>query len=181
MISRNVQNLSLYKIGVEYQMLFNRLYDQETGEIDMNVQAQIDALEPSVDKKCIALGNWIKRMEADKKQIEYMKEEILKRDAAYEKEINKWTQYLHSNMTRLKMTEAECPYFTIKVKSNPYSTEITNASILPPQFIKTRTVTKTESSPDKNAIKEEVRKTGVQIPGALVHQKTKLEMITKKV
>ena len=47
------QSLSLYKIANEYQSLLNQLYDQETGEINEEVQEQIDALEPSAEKNVL--------------------------------------------------------------------------------------------------------------------------------
>jgi hypothetical protein len=177
----STQNLSLYKIASEYQSLFNQLYDPETGEINMEIQAQIDALEPSAEKKCIAVTKWINNMRSDKREIEFLKAEILKREAAYEKEINKWENYLRSNMERLQITEVKCPLFTIRLKKNPYSTDIFDESLIPEKFMRTREIVKTEVKADKNAIKEEVLKTGVQIPGASVQQKTKLEILTDKI
>jgi hypothetical protein len=175
------QHLSLWQIGTEYQNLFARLYDQETGEINEMVEGELNALAPSAEKKCIAIASWIKNLEADKAQIEYMKEEILKREAAYQKKIDEWTNYLDSNMKRCKIKEIACPYFTIRIKTNPYSTDIEDETLIPEQFMKTREIVKVETKPDKNAIKEEVLRTGIQVPGALVHQKTKLQILTDKV
>ncbi len=175
------REVSLWQIKSEYQNLLSNLYDSETGEVNMDVDAQISALSDSAENKCIAIASWIKNMESDKKQIEYMKEEILKREAAYNKEIDKRLDYLKGNMEGLGITEVKCAYFTLRIKKNPYSTDVTDASQLPERFIKTREIVKTEKSPDKNAIKEEVLKTGVQVPGAYVQQKTKLEILTDKI
>jgi hypothetical protein len=176
-----MNNLSLYKIASEYQSLFSQLYDHETGEINMEIQAQIDALEPSAEKKCIAVTQWINSMRGDKREIEFLRSELLKREAAYDEEITWWERYLRTNMERLKITEVQCPYFTIRLKKNPYSTDILDESLIPERFMRTREIIKTEVKPDKNAIKDEVIKTGVQIPGASVQQKTKLEILTDKI
>ncbi len=175
-----MQSLSLYNLGTEHQILFNNLYDHETGEINEEVDAQLGALTATVEKKCTAIGSWIKKIESEKREIEFLKNEILSREKAFDKEINKWQSYLKNNMERCGMTEVKCPYFTIKLKKNPFSTEIYDESLLPEKFMKTREIVKIEVKADKNAIKDEVLKTGVQIPGATVQQNLKLEIITDK-
>lgn len=175
------RSVSLYQLSSEYQSLIPQLYDYETGEINMEVQAQIDALSDTAENKCIAIASWIKKMESDKQQIVFMKEEILKREAAYDKEINKRLDYLKTNMEGCGITEVKCAYFTLRIKKNPYSTDISDASKIPEQFIRTKKIVKTEKTPDKNAIKEEFVKTGVQVPGAFVQKKTKLEILTDKI
>lgn len=181
MTMQNKQSLSLYSISVEYQRLLPMLFDYETGEIDMEIQAQIDALGESSEKKCIAFASWIKKLELDRLQIETMKEEIIKREFAFNKEITKCHDYLKRNMEQCGMTEVKSPFFTLKIKKNPYSTDIIDETKIPERFFNTREIIKIERKPDKNAIKEEVLKTGVQVPGVIVQQKTKLEILTDKI
>jgi hypothetical protein len=69
----------------------------------------------------------------------------------------------------------------LKIKNNPYSTNIVDENKIPERFMRTRIIEKKEIKPDKNAIKEEVLKTGIQIEGAIVEQKTKLEILTDKI
>ena len=175
------QNLSLWQIKSEYQNLLSNLYDYETGEVNMDVDAQLSAITTSAEEKCIAVASWIKNMESEKKQIEFMKEEIIRREAAFDKEIGKRTDYLKSNMEQLGITEVKCAYFTLRIKKNPYSTDITDEQQIPKEYMVTKEVVKKETKPDKNKIKEEVLKTGVQIPGTQVLQKTKLEILTDKI
>jgi hypothetical protein len=169
---------NLYQLTTEYQNLLPQLYNPETGEVNEEIDAQINALSLTTEKKCIAVASWIKSMESEKKQIEYIKQQIQEREEAYDKAIMKTTDYLESNMNRIGIKEVKCPLFTIKIKTNPHSTEICDQSSIPNKFINIKT--KTELSVDKKAIKEEVLKTGVQVPGAFVYQKTKLEIITDK-
>lgn len=176
-----MNNLSLYQLGNEYQNLLSQLYDAETGEVNQEVDEALSALSATTEQKCIAITSWIKKLESDKREIEFMKEEILKREAAFNKEINRWQDYLKTNMERCQITEVKCPYFTLKIKKNPYSTDIFDEAQIPERFMREREIVKVERKPDKNAIKEEVLQTGIQIPGAIVQQNTKLQILTDKI
>lgn len=173
--------LSLYHLSEEYKTLFGQLYDPATGEIDEKIEAQVNALLPTLENKCIAVANWIKKLESEKREIEFFKEEIQKREDAYTKELENWQEYLKLNMEKNRITKVSCPYFTLQIKKNPYSTEIYDEFQLPSQYMKTKEVIKIEIKPDKNAIKDEVLRTGIQIPGATVMQKTKLEISINKI
>jgi|SRR5882724_393835 len=172
---------SLWDMKNEYQVLMSQLYDPETGEVNQEVDAQISALSTTTENKCIAVASWIKNLQSEKKQIDYMKQEILDREAAYEKAIDKNMEYLKRNMDDFGISEIKCPYFTLRIKKNPYSTKVINEAQLPERFMKTREIVKLETKPDLVAIKEEFLKTGVQVPGTSVQQKTKLEIITDKI
>ncbi len=174
------RKLSFWEIKNEYQGLLGQLYDPETGEVNEQVDAQLSALSVTAENKCIAVASWIKNLESEKKQIEFMKKEILEREEAYQTEIEKNLQYLKSNMENCGISEVKCQYFTIRIKQNPYSTDVFDESQVPEKFMRSREIIKIETKADKNAIKEEVLKTGVQIPGACVLRKTKLEILTDK-
>lgn len=172
---------SLWDMKNEYQVLMSQLYDPETGEVNQEVDAQLAALSTTTENKCIAIATWIKNLQSEKKQIDYMKQEILEREAAYEKAIDKNLDYLERNMHDCGISEVKCTYFTLRIKKNPFSTDVYDETQLPIRFMKTKETVKVETKPDKNAIKEEFLKTGVQIPGASVQQKTKLEILTDKI
>lgn len=174
------RKLSFWEIKNEYQGLLSQLYDHETGEVNQEVDAQLSALSTTAENKCIAVASWIKNLESEKKQIEFMKEEILKRETAYQKEIDQNMDYLKKNMEGCGIREIKCPYFTLRVKENPWSTDVFNEALVPERFMRTCEIVKTEIKADKVAIKEEVIKTGVQIPGASVSRRTKLEILTDK-
>lgn len=175
----SLKDLSLWQLTNEHQKLLSELYDHETGEINEIVQAKLDLLEPTVEKKCIAVSKYIRKMESDEKELDRLIEEIENRKNSYKKEINKYKNYLEYNMQKQNIKEVKCPYFTIRLRKNPYSTEIVNKEIIPKEFIKKEI--KIEESINKTLIKEEVLKTGVQVPGAYVSQKNKLEILTSKV
>lgn len=173
------KELSLWKLTDEHQKLLSELYNEETGEINEIVQAKLDALEPTIEKKCVAVSKYIHKMESEEKEIERLMEEIEARKKSYKREINKYKNYLEYNMERQGIKEVKCPFFTIRIRKNPYSTEILNKDEIPKEFIKK--VIKTEESINKVLIKEEVLRTGNQVPGCLVSQKNKLEILTSKI
>lgn len=180
MIARQALN-TLFHLGNEHQKLMDKLYNPETGEIDESVDEQLNAVTGNAHDKCVLLATYMKLLEQQKMQIEFYKQEIAKREAAYDKEIDKFNHYLKFNMERNNLTQLQTPLFTVKIKTNPYSTDITDASKIPEKFIRTTEKTTVTKSPDKNAIKEEVLKTNVQIPGAHVSQKTHLQILTDKI
>ncbi len=173
------KELSLWQLTNEHQKLLSELYNFETGEINDIVQAKLDALEPNVEKKCISVSKYIQRMESEERELSYLLKEIENRKNAYEKEIEKYKNYLEYNMRTQGIKEIKCPLFTIRIKKNPYSTEITNKDEVPKEFVKK--VIKTEEVISKTLIKEEVLKTGIQVPGAYVAQKEKLEILISKI
>jgi hypothetical protein len=175
------KNLSLWKLTNEHQKLLAELYDPETGEVNEIVQAKLDQLEPSIEKKCIAVTQWIRKMESEERELDALLHEVENRKAAYNKEVERHVKYLEMNMERKGIKEIVCPYFTVRLKKNRHSTDITDQNLIPDKFIKTRIIPeKIESNPDKNLIKEEVISTGIQVPGAYVYQKNKLEISTNK-
>jgi len=177
----NRKNLSLWEIKKEHHQLLSQLYDYETGEINEEADRQLKSLAITTEEKCIALTNWIKKLEAERNQIAYMKKEILEREAAYDNEIAKRLSYLKSSMEGMGINEIKCPYFTLHIKKNPYGTEILDESQVPPEFMRTRQIIKSETKPDKNAIKEKVLATGLQVAGARVSQKKELKISLTKI
>jgi hypothetical protein len=176
-----IQRMSFWEIGNEYSKLLSQLYDPETGEVNMEVDAQLSALSAAKEDKCIAITSWIKKLEAEKKEIEFMKQEVMEREKAYEDAINKNLEYLKRNMEHHGISEVKCKYFTIRIKKNRHSTDVVDESQIPERFMRKKEIVKLEIKADKEAIKEEVLRTGVQVPGAYVHQKTKLEILTDKI
>lgn len=170
------KSLSFYKINEKYVELLSQLYDFETGEINAEIDAQLKSLTPSIESRCIAVANYIRSIEADKREIAHLKSELEERERKLSARVDKMEGDLISNMQRYGMQKVECPYFTIKLRKNPYSAEILNMDLIPKEFIRKRTVIKEEVKPDKTAISKSFIETGEQVPGTYVSQKTKIEI-----
>lgn len=172
-------NLSLYQIGNEYQQLLDQLYDWETGEVNQEIQARIDALEPMGEKKAIAISSFIKNMEAASKEIEDARKLMAKRQERIDKQVASLKNYLMFNMKRCNITEISCPYFKIKIKKNPYSTEVFDESQVPDEY-KCKVI-KEVITVAKNKVKEDFVNNGVIVPGTKVERKEKLEISLDKI
>ena len=64
-MSINSKELSLWQLTNQHEHLLSELYNPETGEINEIVQAQLNALEPNIEKKCVAVSQWIRKMESE--------------------------------------------------------------------------------------------------------------------
>lgn len=175
------QYMSLWHMGNEMQRVLSQLFDEETGEINPDAQAQLNALEGNAEKKMMAIGNWIKTKEAEKHQIEFMEEQLKQRKAAYDKEINRWQKYLMEGMLQFSLTKISCPLFTINLKENPLSTDVTDQTAVPPEFIRTTKKEVVTVSVDKNAVIKAFKQDGTRVPGTIVSRKLKLEILTDKI
>ncbi len=175
------KELTLWSLTNEHRELLSRLYDYETGEVNEEVQAQINALEPDITDKCIAVNKWISKLEKDQLALEKLEEEVKLRKEAFKKEIKFYKEYLQKGMEENNIMSITCPYFTIKLIKNPTSTEIIDESLLPEQFFNYKEIIKTEKKPDKVKIKEHVLRTQEQVPGAHVGQKNRVEVLIDKI
>ena len=174
-------NLTLWNLTREHQKLLSELYDYTTGEVNEIVQAKIDALFPKVEDKCIAYTHYIRKLESEEQELEKLEKEVKRRRKAYEERIEAIKRRLQTGMESIGISKIECPYFSIRLRKNPYGTEIINDQEIPSHFIKVREKVTVEVSIDKARIKEEVLRTGIQVPGAYVSQKNKLEILIDKV
>jgi len=154
MITQN-KDVSLWKLTNEHQKLLNELYDYETGEINELIQAKLDTLEPTIEKKCIAVTQWIRKLESEKRELDAIQEEVESRRHAYDREVKKYSNYLELNMKKQGMTEIKCPFFTVRLRKNPHSTDIIDESLIPQKFIVAKEIVKIESKPDKKACSSE--------------------------
>lgn len=176
-----MNNLSLYQLSHEHSLLISQLYDHETGEVDSAIEEKLSASSQSVENKCISVASYIQHLESEKAQLDHIKKQIKEREAAYEAKIERMERYLKSNMEYAGIEKVECPYFTIRIKANPYSTEILDESLIPKDLMTHRLIEKVEVKPDKNAIKEQVLNSGIQVPGAYVSKKTQLKIEIDKI
>lgn len=93
------------------------------------------------------------------------------REIRLEKRIKYLIEYLQSNMERCAISEIKSPYFVIKLKKCPISTEILDENSIPNDYKKVKEVV----TIDKLKLKDEML-AGVVIPGAQLKQNNRLEI-----
>lgn len=163
--------MKLYEIANEYQHILEQSVNEETGEVNENALIKLDEIEVQLHEKGIAVASYIKNIEAERKAIEEAKKSMAAREAKLDKEIDFLTNYLQSNMEKCGITEIKSPYFVVKLKKCPYSTDILNETLIPDEYRKVKAVV----TIDKVRIKEEML-AGVVIPGAALRQNNRVEI-----
>ena len=166
---------SLYVLTSEYNMLAARLADA-----DFDAQTIADTIESSgiTDELAVKAQN-----------IEYIARGALSHNDAIDAEIARLQalkahrekiakglrDYLKENMERAGIEKIECPLFSISIRKNPPSVEITNTDDVPFSFWRTPEPKPPVPAPDKAAIKEALKR-GDDVPGARLNQTTRLDI-----
>jgi hypothetical protein len=161
--------MNLYQIAEEYNSLFNDLYDPESGEIQETALIKLDEIKVSLEEKAINIALFMQNLDAEQKAIENAMASMKDRANKLEKKREWLHGYLKFNMEQAGHLEISCPYFSIKVKSNPYSTEILDEALIPDKY----KVTKEVVSVNKTMIKQDIQN-GLDVPGARIKKDTKL-------
>ena len=163
--------MNLYKIANEYQEILSNTFDDETGEVNENAMALLEIAKDSLEEKGIAVASYIKNIEAECNAIHKAQLEMSAREIRLEKRIKYLIEYLQSNMERCAISEIKSPYFVIKLKKCPISTEILDENSIPNDYKKVKEVV----TIDKLKLKDEML-AGVVIPGAQLRQNNRLEI-----
>ncbi len=163
--------MRLYEIANEYQSILEQTFDQDTGEVNETALAKLEALQVDMQQKTIAVASYIKNLDAERKAIEEAKQAMADREKRLEKRVSYLTAYLQSNMERCAINEITSPYFVVKLKKCPLSTDILDENALPDEYKRRKEVI----TVDKLKIKEELL-AGVVIPGAALKQNYRLEI-----
>ena len=155
---------SLYKITDEMIELSNALDDpdnyDENGEILPVLQEQLEMVNQDFTNKAMACSyikqsydNDINEIDAEIKRLQSLKQSKIRAQ-------NRINELILSNMNRLGLVEIKNPTRILKI-TNSVSAEVYDMTKLPQEYLRT----KTEVLPDKNKIKEDIKK-GIDVNGA---------------
>jgi hypothetical protein len=162
--------MKLYEINKEYEDILNDIYTED-GEINQGALMRLEQNDLAMESKAIAIASYIKNMDAEREAISAAKKAMAEREARYKKRTDELQGYLLFNMEKRGLTHVKCPLFEIKLKKCPPSVDILDESLLPTEYLRT----KTETLPDKVKMLTEM-KMGVLIPGAGLKNNMKLEI-----
>jgi hypothetical protein len=164
--------MRLYQITNEFQNVFNQV--TEDGEITEELMQNLDTLKEDFENKAVAVASYIKNLEAEELAIGQAIEDMRSRKARLTKQVESLSDYLQYNLQKLSISEIKtCPYFKIRLKQCPPSIDVFDEKAIPPEFWREKITTVT--SVDKIKLKE-VLSEGVEVPGASIQRKIKLEI-----
>lgn len=144
----------------------------ETGEIDESLITSLEGLQEDFERKAISIASYIKNLEAEEIAISNAMDEMRLRKDRLAKKSQSLSDYLQFNLQSLSINEIETsPYFKIRLKKCPVSVDVFDESLLPSEFLREKVVV----SVDKIKLKETLNE-GVEVPGATLQRKIKLEI-----
>lgn len=165
--------MNLYQLTEEYiQKIESVLSNLDNGEID-NLDDWLTSATNNLNDKRLAVGGYIKTLEAEKEAMNQAAENICERALKKEKHIEYLMEYLKRSLQRTETFCVNGIEFDIKLKTNPYKVIINDEAAVPQQW-----KTKVESivyKPDKKLIKEAIWR-GEKVPGCQLIQEERIEI-----
>lgn len=162
--------MRLYEITNEVQMVFNQI--GEDGELTQEMIENLDSLQQDFENKAISVASYIKNIEAEETAIAEAIKDMASRKSRLTKQVQGLTDYLQYNLQKLSINEIKSsPFFKIRLKQCPPSVDVFDEKAIPVEFLREKITT----SVDKIMLKE-VLSEGVEVPGASIQRKIKLEI-----
>jgi len=164
-----MNNLTLYEISHDYLKALDLFTDPEA---DIPLEAALDTLEGIEDQlqdKAVNVAKFMQNLEATAKAIKEAEQQMARRRRAMENRVRWLRDYLKYSMEAAGVTKIESPWFRLAVQKNPEAVEITNEAVVPADY-KSEVVT---VRIDKATIREAL-KSGIEVPGAVLTQGTRL-------
>lgn len=163
---------SLYEINEKLEAAIEFGCDPETGEfIDEN---GLNDLYMELNDKIEGVALYQKNLESEAEAIDKEIQSLKERKERKKKRAESMKKYLSSYLLAKDMKKFETPKVAIKFRKSTV-VEIVDEKMLPEQFV--NTVVKTESKPDKKAIKDYLKKHSDEvIDGAMLVEKQNISI-----
>ncbi len=162
--------MKLYELTTQYDEALRTLSDMDIPQ--EAIDDTLEALSGEIEEKATNVAKYMENLLADASAIKEAEKKMAARRKIIENRAATLKEYLKSNMERSGITEINCPYFSIKVKSNPPSVVIDDLSLIPFEFKNEIPATWVA---DKAAIKAEIKRCG-SCSGAHTEQGTRVEI-----
>lgn len=155
-----MNRLSLYQLSANYLQALDFLTDPETDLPAEAVNDTLEALGGELEDKAINVAKFLRNMETTAEAIRQAEADMAKRRKTLENRVQWLRNYIKHNMELCGVSDIECPYFKLSVKTNPVAVNILDINAVPERF-KQQTVS---WKIDKTAIRDAI-KAGTEVPG----------------
>lgn len=166
--------LTLFQIAAEYRAITDVLMDAGCDE-----QTLTDTLEGEawpLELKAANYGFVIRNLQATAASIKEAEEQMKARRQSYEKRAAALLERLKTGLEIAGVQKLDTPHFALTIKKNPPSVEVWDERQIPAEYLRTPEPPPPPAPvPDKVAIKQAI-KDGIDVPGALLAQGTRLEI-----
>lgn len=162
--------MKLHEITGEFQNIFEQI--GEDGELSSELLELMDSVQNNFEQKAIAVASYIKNLQAEEEAIANAVAEMNKRKSSLTKKAESLTDYLQFNLQTLSISEIKSsPYFKIRLKKCPPSVEVFDETAIPAEFMREKLTVTVDKIKIKDVLSE-----GVEVPGATLQRKVKLEI-----
>lgn len=155
-----MNRLSLYQLSANYLQALDFLTDPETDLPAEAVNDTLEALGGELEDKAINVAKFLRNMETTAEAIRQAEADMAKRRKTLENRVQWLRNYIKHNMELCGVSDIECPYFKLSVKTNPVAVNILDENAVPEQFKQQIVSWKI----DKTAIRDAI-KAGTEVPG----------------
>ena len=165
--------MTLYEINSQINNLMDIIFDsvdEETGEVDPELMAQLSTLNLERDQKLDNIGAYIKNLDAEAKAIKDEMDALKKRLDQKKKKIESLKEYVAQDMLHNGDTKKESARVVFSFRKSK-AVEITDETLIPKDFL----TIKTEVKPDKVEIKHAID-AGKEVPGAELVERQSLQI-----
>lgn len=150
--------IALYELTADFIAVADKLSASDLDE--QTIADTLEAYAADFDNKVVAIASLIRNIEATAEAIKAAEADMATRRKAMENKAASLRNYVLTNLKATGKDRVECPLFKVSVRNNAPSVSIAEGSIIPAEFIKT----KTELVTDKKALKEALE-AGQELPG----------------
>ena len=163
--------ITLYKLADEYRALAAKL--EELTDDPVVISDTLEGESLALEDKARAVACFIANIEAEAEVYAAHAKTLADKGRAIQKRADGLRDYLKTNMERCGITEIKPNGAgpALKIKQNPEAVEVTDASLVPEEFL----APPPPRSPDKTAIKAAL-KAGQELSFARLTRGTRLEV-----
>lgn len=165
--------MTLYEINAQIRDILDRMYeevDEDTGEVNDELMTQLAEMNEARDMKLDNIGAYIKNLDAEAKAIKDEIDALKKRYESKKNKIESLKEYVANDLQYHGDTKKESARVVFSFRKSK-AVEITDESLIPKDYI----VTKTETRVDKIAIKHAIDEC-CEVPGAVLVDRVSLQI-----
>lgn len=166
-----MKNLSLYHIAQDYVSAFYAMAESDFDET--TISDTLEGLDGEANAKCVSVAAFILNTRADIDALKAAEKRIADRRKPLDSLVARLEKYLLENMQKMGFNDvsADDSSFRVRVMAGSESVVIDDEASLPPDYLRTKSV----SEPNKVLIKQAI-KDGHEVPGAHVERKPSLKI-----
>lgn len=166
---------SLYQIAQVYQaaydFVFNEVSESESGELTPDLICIMNAVQEDLDDKLQNCAAIVKELEHTAKACSEEAKRLIERARRLGDNRDKLIGYMKSSMESVGLKKSKGDRFDISVVNNPAAVEITDARLLPSEYMEEVVTVKLKKAEISAAMKA-----GETVPGAEFRQSTRLSI-----